>query len=160
MPTANVINFGSVFPVVIIFILILFGLGVILLILKTYFSSRRYFNHQIFLIKIPKNTDKKDEGDLNVQNIKEEIAKGETIFASIGGLRAQRGLKAWFFGRDDHISFEIVANNKQIAFYYAVPEKDVRYLEQQIHAHYPEAVSYTHLNLPTHYSVSTPVCAH
>jgi len=140
MPTANVINFGSVFPVVIIFILILFGLGVILLILKTYFSSRRYFNHQIFLIKIPKNTDKKDEGDLNVQNIKEEIAKGETIFASIGGLRAQRGLKAWFFGRDDHISFEIVANNKQIAFYYAVPEKDVRYLEQQIHAHYPEAV--------------------
>jgi hypothetical protein len=140
MPTTNVINFGSVFPVVIISLLVIFGLGVILLILKTYFSSRRYFNHQIFLIKIPKNTDNKDEGDLNVQSIKEEIAKGETIFASIGGLRAQRGFKAWFFGRDDHISFEIVANNRQIAFYYAVPEKDVRYLEQQIHAHYPEAV--------------------
>ena len=54
MPTTNVINFASVFPVVIISLLVIFGLGVILLILKTYFSSRRYFNHQIFLIKISK----------------------------------------------------------------------------------------------------------
>ncbi|HMB65631.1 MAG TPA: hypothetical protein VKO42_02035, partial [Patescibacteria group bacterium] len=35
--------------------------------------------------------------------------------------------------------FEIVANQKKIAFYVVAPEQMSRYLEQKIHAYYPEA---------------------
>ena len=47
---------------------------------------------------------------------------------------------AWLFGRDDHFSFEIVASEKKIYFYVAAPDKNARYLEQLIHAHYPDAL--------------------
>ena len=73
-------------------------------------------------------------------HVKEEIGRGETIFSSIGGMRAERGIRAWYLGRSDHFSFEIVANKKKIAFYIASPMKLARYIEQQVQAHYPEAV--------------------
>ncbi|HQB51138.1 MAG TPA: type IV secretion system DNA-binding domain-containing protein, partial [bacterium] len=80
------------------------------------------------------------EQEFSVQKMREEIACAETIFASIGGLRALRGVAAWLWGRDDHFSFEIVANNGLISFYIVSPRRLSRYLEQQINAHYPDAV--------------------
>jgi len=100
----------------------------------------KYFDHTIFLIRLPKEKPKDQEKEYDVQHLREEIAKGETIFAGIGGLRAQRGIRAWFLGRNDHFSFEIVANQKKISFYAIVPKNMGRYIEQQVHAHYPEAV--------------------
>lgn len=140
MPSFNLFNAGAFFPYLLILALTVLAVFVILLLLKLYLSSRRYARHHVFSIKIPKEKPEEERGANNSQGIKEEIAKGETIFAAIGGLRAERGIKSWLYGRNDHISLELVANSKQIVFYFACPNKDIRYLEQQIHAHYPAAV--------------------
>ena len=116
----------------------------ILLLIKRYIrhfiDQSSYFKHSIFLIKLSKEKPGEKDKEFTVQSLHEEIAKGETIFASIGGLRAQRGIKAFFFGRNDHFSFEIVAQNKTIAFYLVAPTRMSRYIEQEVHAYYPDAV--------------------
>ncbi|MBU1349540.1 type IV secretion system DNA-binding domain-containing protein, partial [Patescibacteria group bacterium] len=109
-------------------------------IIQKIIQRGKYAEHTIFLIRLPKDKPKENREEKTVQNLHEEIAKGETIFASIGGLRAQRGVIAWLLGRNDHFSFEIVANQKKICFYVVAPKKMARYIEQQAHAHYPEAV--------------------
>ncbi|MCF7860593.1 type IV secretion system DNA-binding domain-containing protein [Patescibacteria group bacterium] len=120
---------------------VLFGL---LLIVRSFVRravlNKAYFDHQIFLIRLPKEKPQDENKEASLQQMREEIARGETIFSSIGGLKAQGGLKAWFLGRNDHFAFEIVANKNKIAFYAAAPRDSARYLEQQITAHYPAAV--------------------
>ena len=64
------------------------------------------------MVRLPKERPGEEEKEFTVQRLHEEIAVGETIFAGIGALRAQKGFKAWLFGRDDHFSFEIVASEK------------------------------------------------
>ncbi len=103
-------------------------------------KKHSYFEQVVYLVKLPKNRHGEQEQDFSVQKMREEIACAETIFASIGGLRALRGMAAWLWGRDDHFSFEIVANNGLIFFYIVSPRRLSRYLEQQINAHYPDAV--------------------
>jgi len=107
---------------------------------RRFFMAQRFFPHQVLLVRLPKELPGDDKKEASVQHLKEEIAKGETIFAAIGGLKAERGLASWFKGRSDHFSFEVVASHNRIAFYVVSPRSEVRYLEQQIHAHYPEAV--------------------
>lgn len=128
------------------YLLWLLVLGTILFLLLLaryfikYFSIRDKDNKQhIFLIKLPKEKPKDRDKDFSVQQLREEISAGETIFSSIGGLRSQRGFMAWLYGRDDNFSFEIVANKGKISFYVSAPENKALYLEQQIHAYYPEA---------------------
>jgi len=109
-------------------------------LIKVFNLGRHHFAHRIFLIRLPKEKPKDEEKTASVQQLKEEIAKGETIFAGLGGLKAQRGFLAWLLGREDHFSFEIVAQNGKIYFYVVAPERQALYLEKQITAHYPEAV--------------------
>ncbi|MFH0891295.1 MAG: TraM recognition domain-containing protein [Candidatus Falkowbacteria bacterium] len=123
-----------------------FWLAVLLLVLflarnlvKYLIKRSRYFDHCVFLVRLPKDKPGDKEKEITVQELREDIAVGEIIFASIGGLRAQRGPRAWLFGRNDHYSFEIVANRKKIAFYMVTPREMARYIEQQVHAHYPDA---------------------
>ena len=105
-----------------------------------YFSVRdKSNNHVIFLVKLPKEKPKDQDKDNGIQKIQEEISRGETIFASIGGLKASRGFKAWLLGRKDNFSFEVVASNSKISFYITAPKDRSLYLEQQIHAYYPDA---------------------
>jgi len=133
-------NFEPILVMLIFFLAFIFLVFLILRIMRKYLTGTRYFKHKVFLVKLPKEKPEDDKKDFSVQQLIEEIAKGETIFASIGGLKAQRGFNHWLFGRDDHFSFEIVALSNKIAFYVITPEKDARYIEQQIHANYPEAV--------------------
>lgn len=108
-------------------------------ILKHFNVRSKKSDKVIFLVRLPKEKPD-DQGRVDsVQQVQEEIAKGETVFASIGGLRIQRGFSAWFFGRDDNFSFEIVSSKNKISFYITAPKARALYLEQQIHAHYPEA---------------------
>ena len=129
-----------------ILVLLFFGLFLFVAFFVFRFFMRRYTDRGtrddmlVQLIKIPKDKPGDANNDLTVQMLQEEIARGETIFASIGGLQAQRGLKAWFLGRNDHYSFEIVAKNKKINFYIITPRSMQRYIEQQVHAYYPDAV--------------------
>ncbi|MCX6794799.1 MAG: type IV secretion system DNA-binding domain-containing protein [Candidatus Falkowbacteria bacterium] len=119
---------------------VIFGALIILNIIRLLLARRRYFLHQIFLVRLPKEKPHDDDKEVSVSQMKEEIAKGETIFSAIGGLKAQRGFMNWLTGRSDQFSFEIVANHNRISFYVAAPYDSARYLEQQIHAHYPQAV--------------------
>ncbi|HMB66304.1 MAG TPA: hypothetical protein VKO42_05500, partial [Patescibacteria group bacterium] len=118
--------------------------GIILLIMLIKLARsiiiQNKFDHQdIFLVRLPKEKDEENKGEPNSEEIQEDIAKAETIFSAIAGLRAQRGFKSWLWGRNDHFSLEIVANQKKIAFYVVSPQHLSRYMEQQIHAYYPEA---------------------
>jgi len=130
--------------IIFIYLLLIFGFVFLILlfrnIFKYFIKKTSYFDHVIYLIRLPKEKPNKEEKEFNAQSIKEEIAKTEMIFASIGGLRAQRGIKAWLFGRNDHFGFEVVASHKKIAFYMIAPRNMSRYLEQQIHAYFPEAI--------------------
>ncbi len=122
---------------IVVFCLLLFAK----IIIKELAIKRRHQEQVIFLVRLPKDKPKEKDYQIreNLQNLREEIAKGETIFSSIGGLRAERGFKPWLLGRSDNYSFEIVASEKLISFYIVAPKRMERYIEQQITAYYPEA---------------------
>ena len=98
------------------------------------------FYKQILLVTIPKETwnqsEKKEESP---ETIKSQIAIAESWLSTLGGMKVQRGLTTWLFGRNDHFSLEIVANQGLISFYLVVPSYLREYMEQQILAQYPEA---------------------
>ncbi|MEA1963301.1 MAG: type IV secretion system DNA-binding domain-containing protein [Patescibacteria group bacterium] len=139
MPNSDIF-FNLLIIFVFAFLLALLVSFILKSIIRRAVSKNEHLDHIIYLIRLPKDKPGSQEREDSVQQLREEIAKGETIFASIGGLRAQRGFCTWFKGRNDHFSFEIAASKKKIAFYAVAPRKLGRYLEQQIHAHYPEAV--------------------
>jgi len=124
------------FWLAIIFILLL----IIKKIIKKLVDNSKYFEQAIYLVRLPKEKPEGQESEFDVKHLQEEIAKGETVFSSIGGLKAERGFKAWLLGRSDHYSFEVVANKGNISFYVAAPRYMGRYMEQQILAHYSDAV--------------------
>jgi len=133
-------NFSSFSYYLFIGFLVFFSVVLVLQIIRWFLSSRHYFPHQVFLVRLPKEKPIDNNKDDNNQELKEEISKGETVFSAIGGLKAQHGFKTWFYGRNDQFSFEIVAKQNKISFYVTAPEGSFRYLEQQIQAYYPEAV--------------------
>jgi type IV secretory pathway TraG/TraD family ATPase VirD4 len=113
-------------------------------ILHRAYRQEKVSDRVLLQITVPK--EKKSEGQSGqitqedrLEHIKEQIATTETFFASIAGLRAQRGLKNWLIGRNDHFSFEIVSHNNLIFFYIDAPEKMKEMVEQQIHAQHPHA---------------------
>ena len=131
------LNAGIFVALFLLFIFIFFKISRILI--KHYNQKNKYHNHKMFLVKLPKERPGDKDREDRVQNIQEDIAIAETIFASIGGLRSERGFRAWLFGREDHFSFEIVASEKLISFYVISNPVQARYLQQQIQAHYPDA---------------------
>ena len=131
---------GTIITLALIAVAAIFVVLVILNIIRFLLARRRYFPHQIFIVRLPKEKPNSEGKEDNLAQMKEEIAKGETIFSAIGGLKAQHGFSHWLTGRTDQFSFEIVASHNRISFYVAAPKDSARYLEQQIHAHYPEAV--------------------
>lgn len=124
------------------FLLLLF---IIRKIILTWALNSKYHDHVIYLLRVPKEKpgEKDQQANMNyVQHLREQIARAETIFKAIGGLKAQdwhNGM-SWLLGRNDHFSFEIVASDKLISFYVVAPKEMGRYIEQQIQAFYPEAV--------------------
>lgn len=107
--------------------------------LRRYLKKNNFIKQVVFLVKLPKEKPEDEKTSFSTQQLIEEISKGETVFSSIGGLKAQRGFRSWLFGRDDHFSFEILASDNKIAFYVVANQINARYLEQQIHANYPSA---------------------
>jgi len=119
-------------------------LFIIRAILKSTSKETKALNRTILQILVPKERKSEGQGGQiaqadRLEQIKEEIAITETFFASIAGLRAQRGFKNWITGRNDHFSFEIVAHNGLIYFYVDAPKRGREMIEQQIHAQYPYA---------------------
>ncbi|MBU4216455.1 type IV secretion system DNA-binding domain-containing protein [Candidatus Parcubacteria bacterium] len=136
-----VIDLSGWFWYVAAFAVLFLVLYIARLIIREKYLQKTFQRYVIFLVRLPQDKQGNNQGNETnrVQSLHEEIAKGETIFSSIGGLRAERGFKAWLYGRNDSYSFEIVANKKKIHFYIVAPRGAERYIEQQINAHYPDA---------------------
>ncbi|MBI3956912.1 MAG: type IV secretion system DNA-binding domain-containing protein [Candidatus Kerfeldbacteria bacterium] len=123
--------------VAVVFVLILIILGLV---------AMRRFQHGrslkkghdlvVLLLRIPKESLAASTGE---KPVVEQIAVSETFFSVIGGMRAQRGVRASVLGRDDHFAFEIVAHGGLISFYMAVPREFQQFFEEQLHAQYPTA---------------------
>ncbi len=127
-------------PIYVIGALVLVAIIAAIFIIRRRLANKALTDHVVFLVKLPKERPEDAAQTASVQQFREEIARGEGLFTAIGGLRAQKGLKHWFGGRNDHFGFEIVAHNGVIAFYMVAPREYEMYLEQQLHAVYPEAV--------------------
>ncbi len=98
------------------------------------------FGMRVLLIRVPKELRKEDtEQTKSTQQIQELISVMETIFATLGSLRAEKGIGAWLVGRHDQFAFEIVAHQNKISFYVAIPGKYREFIEEQVHAQYPNA---------------------
>lgn len=121
------------------FVVLILLIVVIKKIARNWLIKHRYFDNVIYLVRLSKEKPQDQDKETTVQQMREEIAHGEVIFAAIGGLRAERGFKAWLKARFDHFSFEIVANKKQIAFYIVSSRNMSRYIEQQVQSNYPDA---------------------
>ncbi len=120
------------------------GLFLVRSIIQGRNRDEKSFRRVILKILVPK--ERKSEGsggqvgqDDRLEHVKEEIAITETFFSTIAGLRAERGIKTWFKGREDTFSFEIVSQGGLIYFYVEVSRESRNFLEQQIHAQYPHA---------------------
>lgn len=126
-------------------------------ILHAHFRETRAFNRVVLQILVPKERKSEGAGDRaaaedRLEQIREEIGIAETFFASIAGLRAERGLVSWLRGRTDHFAFEMVMGNGLISYYIDVPTAGRGMIEQQIHAQYP----YAHIEEMTDYNIFAP----
>ncbi|MBN1779438.1 MAG: type IV secretion system DNA-binding domain-containing protein, partial [Candidatus Buchananbacteria bacterium] len=144
------------------FLTILLVVGLAILVLALFFLLRFFirraklmpigFKKTILLLTMPKEASENQAKEENIETIKSQIAIAESLFSTLGGMRAQRGMKAWFSGRDDHFSFEMVAKDGFISFYIVVNPDGREYIEQQILAQYPEA----HLIEVEDYNIFSP----
>jgi hypothetical protein len=114
---------------------------VALQILKKFFHSKYHippeYHNTTLQVTVPK--DFTNEEDKN-KEIKQLIGIAENLYANLGGLKPQKGIKTYFYGRKDHIALEIIKERtNNISFFITVPEYFRRFLEQQVHAQYPDA---------------------
>lgn len=93
----------------------------------------------IFLVTVPKESAKEAAELKNLQSIQEDIAIAEMLYSQLAGVKAEKGPKTWFRGRQDNFSLEIVAHQGFISFYICAPRNQKQYFEQQIQATYPQA---------------------
>jgi hypothetical protein len=148
-PAAAPLDIGSLLtgPIAIsIYIILAFILVGIITAMVSRLSLRKAtgtsasFDLKVLLVRVPKLLNPEDaQQDKSQQQIQEMIGAMETVFATLGGLKAQKGFGAWLRGRTDFFTFEIVAHADKISFYACVPSYLQDFVEQQIHAQYPNA---------------------
>lgn len=126
-------------------LLALFAVALIALFVIRGFLHRRdrtrtTFDMAVLRIRVPKERGEGEaENRTGAQQTQEQVSVMETIFSTLGSLRAERGGGTWFRGRRDLFAFEIVHHLKKITFYVAVPKSFHSFIEEQIHAQYPHA---------------------
>ena len=97
------------------------------------------FERIVLLITIPKHSGDKNK-DNQQKSAKEMLKPMEDFFSIVAGLKAQKGIKSYLFGRSDAFSFEIVSDKDGlISFYFVIPKESQQFFEQQIQAQYPSA---------------------
>src|SRR3989339_87659 len=135
-----------VLVIIYVFLSLLFLLGVLLVIrafLRNNIKKPDALQMQVLRICLPKEGQEDDAQNAQPpgqDQIKEKISVAEIFFSTLGGMKAQRGFRAFIFGRNDHFSLEIVADKDGlVTFYAAVPRFLKLYFEQQVQAQYESA---------------------
>jgi type IV secretory pathway TraG/TraD family ATPase VirD4 len=111
-------------------------------LLRKQHRETKGFKKIVLLVTVPKEApDVSAQGnkEATIAEIREKIGVAESLFAAVGGLSPEKGIKAWLIGREDEVSFEMVMHEGLIHFYVAMPEKLRGFVEEQIHANYPHA---------------------
>src|SRR3989338_6639998 len=124
-----------------VFIAILY---IIRSILHSKNSLEKSLDRVVLQIMVPKERRSEGQGgqlgaEDRLEQVREEIGITETFFSAIAALKAQKGFSRWLSGRDDHASFEIVVHDGLIYFYIDTPKRFEGFIEQQVHAQYPNA---------------------
>ncbi|MBI5732031.1 MAG: type IV secretion system DNA-binding domain-containing protein, partial [Candidatus Magasanikbacteria bacterium] len=112
-------------------------------------QMRYAFKRKLFLVILPKEAEeeaRRKETTDQKKDIKEAIAVMETLYASFMGIKRAKDwtypfyrFKKFWVGSHRHLSFEIVFEKGLIKFYVVAPETLGEYVEQQIHAEFPNA---------------------
>ena len=145
---AQAFTFGSVInDPMFILVSVLVGLAAViwvglLVVRQMYRRSGRAkvaFGLNVLLVRVPKEQVKDQNNNQAPKKIQELIAVMETIFSTLGSITGQKGFIPWLLGREDIFSFEIISHKDKISFYVAVPHKYRDFIEEQIHAQYPDA---------------------
>lgn len=137
--------------VVFTFYIVLGALGIIISLFGLRFVTRRLvarpevFRKVVLLVRIPKDDlQEKQQGDnpsFRKQTEEQRINIIQSFYASLSALQRPSAWQTFWLGRNDHISFEIVADKDQlISFYAVVPNYLRRFFEQQFQAQYDDAV--------------------
>lgn len=136
----------SNFVPIILVLFVIISFFVISVLIARYFARKKnekkgLFKNVVLLVRVPREKPKNDDqADGQKGKEQEPLARSEILFSVLGGVKAQRGLKHWWFGRNDDFALEIVADkNGTISFYVVAPQYLQNYFEQQIQAQYPEA---------------------
>lgn len=132
--------------------IILIVASVIILLIGAMFIFRAWMRHRnkipqaleyvVLLVLLPRESLRQEQQQ---RDWKEILAGFETLFVTLGGITLERGSSvavAWrnfWYGRRDHLAFEIVAYQGYIHFYLAVPRSVRQLVELQIQAQYPQA---------------------
>jgi len=134
--------FYAVIVGLVIIVGLVVGISIFRARLKQGYQTGASMKKVLLLVTVPKESaEKGDSGqrEKTLQEIQEDIAVMTNIFSAVGGLHAQRGAKAAVVGREDSVSFEIVAKDGLISFYVAVNPEHQEFIEQQIQAQYNHA---------------------
>lgn len=97
----------------------------------------------VLLVMMPKEPPDPDQPER--REWRDVLAGFETLFVTLAGItprygnRWSVGWQNFWFGRHNHMAFEIVAHNGRIHFYLAVPRAVQQIVELQIQAQYPRA---------------------
>ncbi|MFA6131507.1 MAG: type IV secretion system DNA-binding domain-containing protein [Patescibacteria group bacterium] len=147
------------FALIILSVLVIGGLAFVGLLIARFFLLRRVHGRTgglelvVLQISIPKfRRAEEATKEINIEQIRQQVAIAESLFAAVGGLKAQKKFKHWLFGRTDEMAFEIVAKDKMIYFYVAIPKFLQSRLEEQISAVYSDA----HLEQVEDYNIFSP----
>lgn len=99
------------------------------------------FHNVSLLVRVPKESRSDDQQRQDTQEaLREMIGQTENFYANLGGLKPHGGWNAWFYGRHDHVSFELVADTEGlISFYVSTPQYMQVFVEQQLQAQFPDS---------------------
>ncbi len=132
------VNSQFLFIVFILLVLCSIALFIVRYFLRRTARISFSFQNAVLLVTLPKEPPGSDKEEN--KSVKEMLSPTENFFDNVGGLRAQKGWRAWLFGRSDHFAFEIISDKDGIiSFYIAVPRYLQQFFEQQIQAQYPTA---------------------
>lgn len=122
-------------------LLVVLGLFIMRFILRNFTRVRSKTFHKIVLqVTLPKfRHEEESQRGPQKEQVQEAIAAAEMFFATLGGLKAEKGFHAWLYGRSDEFSFEIVVQKKLIKFFVVAPAPLKEFAEQQISSTFPFA---------------------
>lgn len=98
-------------------------------------KNRKTYDHDILLITIPKFAIAANAKQQEV-NVKERLAQIENLFSALSSVHADRGIKAFFYGRNDHFSLEMISQHGIISFYAVTPRGLSDFFIQQVQTVY------------------------